>query len=49
MEPNNKFETKAHPVIKQSSRGKKKDEEMLPQCERGKEDGLDNKSNKTAT
>ena len=30
-------------MIKQSSRGKKKDEEMLPQCEGGKEDGLDTK------
>ena len=49
MEPNNKFKTKAHPVIKQSSRGKKKDEEMLPQSERGKEDGLDTKLNKSMT
>ena len=43
MEPNNTFKTRAHPVIKQSSRRKKKDEEMLPQCEGGKEDGLDTK------
>ena len=44
MEPNNRFKTRAHPVIKQSSRRKKKDEEMLPQCEGGKEDGLDTKT-----